>query len=45
MPEEIRYADFLENFKNKIRRWKPNNFPCRICKNYILNVGFLEIFE
>ena len=45
VPEEIRYTDSLEKFKNKIKRWKPNNCPCRIFKNYIPNVGFLEIFE
>ena len=44
-PVEIRYADSLEEFKSKIRRWKPNTCPCRICKSYILNVGFLEVFE
>ena len=45
VPEEIRYTDSLEKFKNKIRRWKPNNCPCCICKNYIPNLGFLEILE
>ena len=45
VPEEIRYTDSLEIFKNKIRRWKPHNCPCRSCKNFIPNVGFLEIFE
>ena len=45
VPEEIRYTDSLEKFKNKNRRWKPTNCPCRICKNYVPNVGVLEIFE
>ena len=40
VPEEIRYTDSLEKIKNKIRRWKPNNFPCCTCKDYIANVGF-----
>ena len=44
IPEKIRYTDFLENFKSKIRMWKPKNCPCRICKNYIPNVGFLGTF-
>ena len=43
--EEIRYTNSLENFKNKIRRWKANDCPCRLCKNGIPNVGFLEILE
>ena len=45
VPAEIKYVNSLETFKNKIRMWKPNNCPCRICKNYISNVGFLETFE
>ena len=37
---EIKYLDSLETFKSKIRTWKPNNYPCRICKNYIPMLGF-----
>ena len=42
LPEKIRYTDSLESFK---RTWQTKNFPCRICKNCIPNVGFLETFE
>ena len=45
IPSEIKYVDSLETFKREIRKWKPSNCPCRICKNYIPNVGFLETFE
>ena len=45
VPEELRYTDSREKFNNKIRRWKPNDSPRRICKNYIANVRFPEIFE
>ena len=45
IPAEMKYLDSLETFKSKIRMWKPNNCPCRICKNYIPNVGFLETFK
>ena len=38
----MKYVDSLETFKSKIKSWKPNNCPCRICKNYTSNVGFLE---
>ena len=41
----MKYVDSFETFKSKIRMWKPNNCPSRICKNYIPNVGFLETFE
>ena len=45
IPEEIGYKDSLEKFKTKIRRWEPNDYLCHICKTYIPNVEFLEIFE
>ena len=42
IPKEIKYCDSLENFTTKIRQWKPDNCPCRLCKIFIPNVGFLE---
>ena len=42
VPTEIKYCDSLENFTTKIRQWKPDSCPCRLCKNFIPNVGFLE---
>ena len=27
-------------FKKEIKKWKPKNFPCRLCKTYIPYVGF-----
>ena len=45
IPSEIKYVDSLETFKREIRKWKPSNCPCRICKNYIPDVEFLETFE
>ena len=43
--EEIIYTNSLDKLKTEIRRWKPNDCPCRVCENYIADVGFLEIFE
>ena len=28
-------------FKKKIREWAPKNCPCRLCKTYVQNIGFL----
>ena len=28
-------------FKREIKKWKPGNCPCRLCRPYIQNVGFL----
>ena len=42
IPKEIKYSDSLESFIGKIRQWKPSVCPCRLCKTFIPNVGFLE---
>ena len=33
----------LSKFTRKIREWKPDKCPCRICKVYIHQVGFVTI--
>ena len=42
IPKEIKYRDSLDSFIPKIRPWKPNSCPCRLCKNYITSIGFAE---
>ena len=41
IPEEIKNSINLEEFKTKIKRWKPQGCSCRLCKVYIFNLGFL----
>ena len=41
IPIDIKDSMSLGEFKRKIRLWKPTNCPCRICKVYINNVGFI----
>ena len=43
IPDEIRESASLETFRQKINLWKPNSCPCRICKKYIANVGFVNL--
>ena len=42
VPTEIAEANSLLEFKRKIKRWKPNECTCRLCKSYIYNLGFLN---
>ena len=30
-----------DTVKNKVKKWKPENCPCRLCKIYIKNIGFI----
>ena len=41
IPIEIKNKDSLISFKKEIKKWKPLNCPCRLCKIYIANVGVI----
>ena len=41
LPSDYNDIDNLNTFKNKIKKWKPGNCPCRICKDYINKMGFV----
>ena len=43
IPDQIKESASLETFRQKIKSWKPNSCPCRICKTYIANVGFVNL--
>ena len=40
-PSKIRNKKSLEGFKREIKKWKPTDCPCRICKIFIPNLGFI----
>ena len=42
IPNNIRNSSTLLEFKRNIKRWKPSNCPCRLCKIYIAGVGFID---
>ena len=39
--EKLKNIENLEHFKKEIKTWNPDNYPCRLCKVYIGNVGLL----
>ena len=41
IPPVIRQIESFKRFKKKIKKWKPTNCPCRICKSYLPSKGFL----
>ena len=41
VPDSIREVKPLSIFKNKIKAWTTDKSPCRLCKNYIAQVGFI----
>ena len=41
IPKDLKSLDSLDTFKNRIKRWIPKDCPCRLCKRYIPQVGFI----
>ena len=41
IPSDLKEAESIEVFKSRIKNWIPDNCPCRLCKTYIHNVGFI----
>ena len=45
LPDNIKKISDLENFKKVVKGWIPSNCLCRLCKNYIRNLGFVTLYE
>ena len=41
VPNELKQLETANAFKRDIKKWKPLNCPCRLCRLYIKNVGSL----
>ena len=41
LPERLENTNSVEAFKLQIKKWKPENCSCRLCKVYVQNVGFV----
>ena len=40
---EYKTIESLADFKAKIKPWVPENCPCRLCKTYIHQIGFVYV--
>ena len=41
LPKDIKDSESLDIFKRKIKKWIPSECPCRLCKTYVPQVGFI----
>ena len=41
VPDEIKLVGNLNIFKDRIKKWKIVNCPCRLCKVFIPGVGYM----
>ena len=42
LPQDLKEAKTLPEFKRKISSWKPTNCTCRLCKTFIAELGFIN---
>ena len=33
----------LKDFKNKIRRWEPEECDCKLCKSFVSYLGYVNL--
>ena len=45
VPSNIKQAGSLNEFKYHIQKWKPDGCPCRLCRDFISGIGFVNLFE
>ena len=45
LPLTCRNVGSFSEFEFLIKNWKPINCPCRLCKNYIPNIGFVNVTQ
>ena len=41
LPNDLKESESLDTFKRKIKNWKPHGCECRLCKTYVINLGYL----
>ena len=41
LPNDIKNSDSLNIFKHRIKQWTTDNYPCKICRNFMKNLGYI----
>ena len=44
IPSHLRQQDSLDTFCDLIKKWKPDS-KCKLCKDYIGHIGYIQIVE
>lgn len=45
LPKHMKSCASLNEFKESIKSWIPNNCICRLCKHYITGLGFITVYD
>ena len=43
VPMKMKNLKSLEDFRNKIRRWGPDGSDCKLCKDFVLSLGYINL--
>ena len=43
LPDKLKESESLDNFKNSIKSWTPDNCECELCKTYVDGLGYTTI--
>ena len=44
VPNDMKNVNEIETLKNNIRKWKPVNYHCKLCLDYVCCVGYVNTF-
>ena len=45
IPCDIKSTGNLNSFKEKIRNWEPKGTHCKLCRQYVPGIGYVDSFE
>ena len=43
LPDKLKQCESLDEFKDSIRSWKPDNCHCELCKTYVQGLGYVVL--
>ena len=43
MASELNESTSLNGLRSKIKTWRPENCPCKLCKIYLRRIGYLQV--
>ena len=41
VPQNVKEENSFSSFRHKVQKWIPKNYPCRLRKTYIAQIGFI----
>jgi hypothetical protein len=45
LPEKLKSCKSLDDFKNSIKDWRPENCSCELCRTYVQGLGYVNLYE